>query len=625
MGINLPKLDDIGYAHLRQEAQARLPKSAPQWSDHNLSDPGITFMELFAWLGDVELYRLNRVTRTHLGKFLALLGDRYPTARAATGMIARSAGVDADVRIAANRAVTLEVSGKAKAFRTRKTFYGNPAAIGSVTVLGESGTYTTRTLDSSGTPKPFYAFGESPAAGTLFRLNLTAMPPKRLKLYVLLEESGLPDYAEGWQEDIAWLTARDTLKLEWRLVIGSQSRIIVPREDCTLNLRYSGTLSFIPGEAIVPDDGSPVALECRLKQGSYAIAPYIQSIYLNAVEIEQARTAVQNAAGSVKAGQCITIEQGTVLDANGEGIRLETQSGSDAPVTWKRVDSLLGSQSDDRHFVYDNTIQEIRLGDAEHGAVIAPEDSIAIYCSVSEGTQGNVPQTCTWPLEGLEFFNPAPIQGGDDLPTIEERFAAIKATMQQPAQAVTLNDYETLALLTPGLRVARAQAKADTTENSVSVTVVPYSRSAYPMPDDFFCTHVCRFLDGRRLITTRISVAKPRYTDVGVTLRLTALHRFDLMALRETLVDTLNGYLHPLHGGDGGTGWPFGRAIYLSDIHALIDPIEGVECLLDVSFTGTGNYSGSQKAYVIAEDSLIRVRKHRITFLQSTTACKGSA
>ena len=50
MGIDLPELDDIGYKELRNASQSRLPKSAPQWSDHNLSDPGITLLELFSWL-----------------------------------------------------------------------------------------------------------------------------------------------------------------------------------------------------------------------------------------------------------------------------------------------------------------------------------------------------------------------------------------------------------------------------------------------------------------------------------------------------------------------------------------------------------------------------------------------
>jgi hypothetical protein len=48
-------------ADLVQEARALIPRRAPAWTDHNVHDPGITFIELFAWLVEMQLYQLNRV------------------------------------------------------------------------------------------------------------------------------------------------------------------------------------------------------------------------------------------------------------------------------------------------------------------------------------------------------------------------------------------------------------------------------------------------------------------------------------------------------------------------------------------------------------------------------------
>lgn len=624
MDINLPKLDDIGYKELRNASQARLPKSAPQWSDHNLSDPGITFLELFSWLSDVELYRLNRVTPAHLKKFLALLGDRYPTVKAASGIIVRNDEVDASVRINAGHKIEVDAQGKKKVFRTLRTFYGNPTKISSITVLGSSDEYTTRSFDEHQNIEPFYAFGATPKNKNLFRLNLHSTLSKRLKLYIDLETSDLPSFEEGWEEDYEWLLSNDGVELEWRLVIGNRAYLMVPQYDCTLNLRYSGMVSFILSEAIAPlETDESAAIECRLKRGSYMIAPFIKGIYLNTIELEQTETTTQSIDGTGEASQQLIIDQKYVVDSNGQGIAIETKNSDEAIVSWQRVDSLHDSKGSDNHFVYDNVTQQISFGDGEHGGIVPHGEQIISHYRVSEGIQGNIPLKLKWKVAGLYFYNPMHIEGGSDLPDYEDRFAAILANWRKPSQAVTLNDYEALAKATPGLRVARAKITADSIENRISVMVIPYSRSPYPMPDDFFCARVCRFLDTRRLITTRISVEKPHYTRVGVNVRIKAHVSFDEKAIRDRIIPAINTYLHPLHGGDDQKGWPFGRAIYLSDIYALLEPIEGVDCVFDIAFSGEGNYDGLKKAYLIAPESLIRTTDHHVTFIQSSVACGG--
>ncbi len=73
MPLQLPNLDDRTYADLMEEARRLIPTYAPEWTNHNPSDPGITFTELFAYLSEILLYRLNRVTEANQLKFLKLL------------------------------------------------------------------------------------------------------------------------------------------------------------------------------------------------------------------------------------------------------------------------------------------------------------------------------------------------------------------------------------------------------------------------------------------------------------------------------------------------------------------------------------------------------------------------
>lgn len=80
MPISLPNLDDRRYADLVEEALALIPVHAPEWTNHNASDPGITLVELFAYLTEMLIYRLNRVTVENKVAFLNLIdaGKRKP-------------------------------------------------------------------------------------------------------------------------------------------------------------------------------------------------------------------------------------------------------------------------------------------------------------------------------------------------------------------------------------------------------------------------------------------------------------------------------------------------------------------------------------------------------------------
>jgi hypothetical protein len=73
MPLQLPNLDDRRYNDLVAEALTRIPAYSPGWTNFNPSDPGITLIELFAYLADMLSYRLDRVTDDNKRKFLKLL------------------------------------------------------------------------------------------------------------------------------------------------------------------------------------------------------------------------------------------------------------------------------------------------------------------------------------------------------------------------------------------------------------------------------------------------------------------------------------------------------------------------------------------------------------------------
>src|SRR5436305_5087519 len=73
MPIPNPILDDRSYQQLRDELVLRIPVYTPEWTDHNPSDPGITLIELFSFLGENLLFRFNQIPEAARLEFLRLL------------------------------------------------------------------------------------------------------------------------------------------------------------------------------------------------------------------------------------------------------------------------------------------------------------------------------------------------------------------------------------------------------------------------------------------------------------------------------------------------------------------------------------------------------------------------
>jgi predicted phage baseplate assembly protein len=82
-----PKLDDRSFNDIVEEAISMIPRYSPEWTNHNPSDPGITLIELAAWMTDLLIYRLNQVPDKNYVAFLNLLGIKLRAPRAARALI----------------------------------------------------------------------------------------------------------------------------------------------------------------------------------------------------------------------------------------------------------------------------------------------------------------------------------------------------------------------------------------------------------------------------------------------------------------------------------------------------------------------------------------------------------
>ena len=85
MALPAPNLDDRNFQDIVDEAKRLIPRYCPEWTNHNLSDPGVALIELFAWMSEMVMYRLNQVPDRLYVKFLDLVGiEPFPPSVATT-------------------------------------------------------------------------------------------------------------------------------------------------------------------------------------------------------------------------------------------------------------------------------------------------------------------------------------------------------------------------------------------------------------------------------------------------------------------------------------------------------------------------------------------------------------
>jgi hypothetical protein len=169
---------------------------------------------------------------------------------------------------------------------------------------------------------------------------------------------------------------------------------------------------------------------------------------------------------------------------------------------------------------------------------------------------------------------------------------AVVDTLRRAFEAVRARERAVLAEEFAGLvlaalpEVARAYAVARPAagdlfsgETIIEVTVLPDAPAdPAPAPSPELLARVFALLDERRLITTRVAVVPPAYRGVVVEAEVAAAAgSLDPAALRRRAEDAIRAFLDPLAGGVDGAGWPFGRALFRSELFRVLEGVDGID------------------------------------------------
>ncbi len=214
MPLTAPDLDDRRFQQLVDEAKRYVQQRCPEWTDHNVSDPGVTLIEVFAHMVDQLVYRLNRVPEKNYLAFLDLLGVRLfpPTAARADVTFRLSAPQPETVLLPAGSEVATapgETRG-AVVFATVGDLPIVPCELDRLVTIAASGEQVERTNDlRAGKDVP--CFQAVPAPGDAMLFGLSAAVPRcmiALRLDSRVEGIGVdptrpPLVWEAW-DGISW-------------------------------------------------------------------------------------------------------------------------------------------------------------------------------------------------------------------------------------------------------------------------------------------------------------------------------------------------------------------------------------------------------------------------------------
>lgn len=621
MGLPIPNLDDKTFDEIVQEARSLIARFAPEWTDHNIHDPGITFIELFAWLAEMQIYHLNRVTDKNYEKFLKLVG-LSPIHTQPAQVDITFATVTAEMVIHAGTQIITEVVGEKIVFETEEELTLIPVSLKSVISA-----YDSQVVDNTQANEKddiyFAPFGEEAPQGATLELGFdNPLPEKDIHITFVLFEKDLPTPGSHGEEQPQ---VSPSAKVVWEYLSGGIWNELAIKKDSTLALTKSGRIVF-EGPTSMDKKDDFYWIRCRLEGGHYEVVPQMNRILLNTISVVQIESIEYEDLGTGRGvpEDKAKLKKSPVIPVS-QQIQVQKESGGWED--WEEVDDFELSDLNHLHYKFDPEEGEITFGNGLNGHVPLVSQKIRASYKTTLGEKGNVPKAQKWWInktgfEGIIGENLKEAIGGKEAEPIEHAKGRAKKDFRTRYRAITSEDYELLAISTPGLRVARAKAipgynpdyPCITIPGAVTVVVVPYARegTVTPIPGDGFVQTVFRHLDRHRLVTTDLYVIGTEYVKISVKCRVRLMKRTSPTEAVKRVRTALEDFLNPLKGGPDGNGWPFGRSVFPSEIYQIIDKVEGVDYATGVSLSAEGRYQKAGEIIKIPQISLVFSGEHEV-------------
>jgi predicted phage baseplate assembly protein len=657
MTLQTPNLDDRKFQDIVSEARSKIPLYCPKWTDYNLSDPGITLIEIFAWMVDMLLYRLNRVPEKNYIKFMDLIGIRLEPPKPAS--------VNVTFRLSAPQPepVTIPRGAEVATVRTEMQDAISFTTNQDFTILLPTLAYALTTHDDNTYTDVMPALKNPDLRVPVFQ----EVPQENDTLYL------------GYSEDLAAHTLLLTIQSSiegigvdpedppwaWEYWDGEHERWSPLRleSDTTGGLNTNGhvILHLLLTGAIKEVNGQHAcwircrAVKPRPGQGAYGSSPMVRSIVSESIggtvpashALRVTNELIGQSGGTP--GQRFQLQNVPVMSREpGETVEVETENeGEFEP--WQEVSDFADSGPTDPHFTCDSVSGEIQFGpsirqpsgeERQYGRLL-PNGRRVRFTSYRSGggVIGNVGEgTITVLKSSIPYvdsvINFEGAKGGTDAETLEHAKLRAPRILRANTRAVTNEDFEYLALeASPRIARARCISPGDTADpqspppGAVRLLLVPpVAESEGYIPAEQLEVpkqvreEVKSYLDERRLLATRLDIDTPQYVPVVVAAQVRVKRGSDHQQVMADVERRLYHYINPACGGADGNGWPFGRSLSLSEVYAVLQGINKVDYIEEVKIfpvdPETGQRQEATARISIAPYSLLCSHKHEVTVVE---------
>lgn len=297
----------------------------------------------------------------------------------------------------------------------------------------------------------------------------------------------------------------------------------------------------------------------------------------------------------------------------------------EAWVTWKEAPHFFASGPDDRHYVIDRARGLVFFGDGVRGRIPDPGSQILSRRHRSGGgLAGNVAAGVIKQLLGAVagvqgVSNPRAAEGGADGETIEKFSLRGPQSIRHRGRAISLSDYETLAKeASPAVAVARAIATRNAGGQNVvgwvTLVIIPQSDEPRPWPSFGLRQQVLDYIEERApadiVAANQIYITGPDFVSIDVRATLSPKIVSEAGIVEKRARQALEDFLHPLRGGPDRTGWLPGRNVYLSDVSAVLERVDGIDYVKDLALLVNGALHNDQ--VTIPDDRVVVAGKIRL-------------
>lgn len=581
----VPELDTVAFDELVEEGRSLIPRFAPEWTDHNLHDPGMTLLDLLAWFVDQQVYRIGFVGDRHLAAFAALLGVRPRGAVPARGLIWPADGERAAV-------------GRLEALSRVHPFEQPDISFAVAHEMLVTGSRIARLEAVRPAGRRRIHVGDDGAI---------LLDPDTLSLQLTLQP---PLAGPGW--------ASVGLAYEGPLPEGGAAP---GRLDCGIeggpwqraepswhsggngSAGASGALLFaLPADARVDrlrlDPGAGLPRRLLPVRVALDVIPVAQVERLPALKFGE---------GTGWPDQERRFDlAGGALVAEGEGFphpQVRSTARTGESTQWRAVPDFAASGPGDPVYVLDPATGTVRFGNGVNGRAPAQgEEMFRGPLDVTLGDAGNVAAGAEWSVVHLDTGgasfgrNLEPLAGGSDSWSSDDILDALSRAARLRRALLTDAELVAAALALRGYGVAGAEALPRFLP-ALPRHEVPGARTLLLRPaagveaTDAWLNAVASALAPSRVIGERLAViaAEPVAVDIDAVLLVApGLNRAVIDAdARQRVGDRLAAAKG--RQGPAIEPWPSGRPVTVAEIESLLASVEGVASVLAVRLARAGD------------------------------------